>query len=116
MVLCMKQIFAAGLGLLMILPIMGSATALEREFDGICRITSGTNGGQKYVTLKCHKVGEPGNYRVRSTFWERKNKRAYNNLIRSSGRSMKCRLVREGGDRTTRTAIKRTYDLRDCRR
>lgn len=54
-----------------------STFALESNFEAICVVTAGTTGGHKHVTLKCQKVGNPGNYQVRSTYWQNKDKDAY---------------------------------------
>lgn len=89
--------------------------ALESNFAAICVVTAGTTGGHKHVTLKCHKVGRPGNYQVRSTYWQNKDKDAYNGLIRMAGRKMKCDLSKSGSS-SNREAINNFYSIENCRR
>lgn len=75
-----------------------NAFALESTFRAICVVTAGMAGGHKHVTLKCHKVGKPGNYQVRSTYWQNKDKEAYKGLIKMAGRKMKCDLSKSGSN------------------
>lgn len=91
------------------------AVALESNFKAVCVITAGSSGGHKHVTLKCHKVGRPGNYQVRSTYWQTKDKDAYNNLIRMAGRKMKCDLSKSGSN-SSREAINNYYSIENCSR
>ncbi|MCR9236815.1 MAG: hypothetical protein NXI17_09110 [Alphaproteobacteria bacterium] len=91
------------------------ATAQQSSFQAKCAVTSGTNGGQKYATLKCHKVSEPGNYKIRTTVWESKDKAGYKDLARMSGRRFTCTMV-WGGANSSRETIHTTYDITGCHR
>ncbi|MEP0521810.1 MAG: hypothetical protein ABJO54_10990 [Hyphomicrobiales bacterium] len=94
---------------------ISGALALESNFEAICIVTAGATGGHKHVTLKCHKVGRPGNYQVRSTYWQSKDKDAYTGLIRMAGREMRCDLSKSGSS-SNREAINNYYSIENCRR
>jgi hypothetical protein len=67
-----------------------------RAEPGDCEVTSGSEGGFRYVTLKCAFRREPGEYKVRNTIWERDKPGNYQDLMRLSGRKFFCDL-KEGG-------------------
>lgn len=92
-----------------------SSFALESNFKAICVVTAGTTGGHKHVTLKCHKAGKPGNYQVRSTYWQNKDKEAYKGLMRMAGRKMKCDPSKSGST-SSREAINNYYSIENCHR
>ena len=98
--------------------ILGQLVAEPAEADeeGICAITAGMNGGQKFATLKCAKSSSPGHYLIRSTVWERDDKEAYLEMAKFSGRSFACTLTK---GRTKRSFARRTitthYEISECR-
>lgn len=80
----------------------------------ICRVTSGTAGNFKYVTIKCHDEGDPLNVRYSSTVWDSENKQAYDARRRLSGRTLRCEI----GGRTSGVqrgqSIITHYSLQTC--
>lgn len=91
------------------------AVAQQSAFEAKCAVTAGTNGGQKFVTIKCHKVSEPGNYKIRTTLWENQNEKDYRGLMRMAGKRFTCTMV-WGGANSSREAINTNYEITDCRR
>ena len=86
------------------------------SYKGVCAITAGTNGGQKFATLKCYKKSEPGNYKIRSTIWERDDKKAYRKRARFSGRKFNCTLTKGGTSTSgTRLIVSTRFKISDCR-
>ncbi len=61
---------------------------------GVCKITAGTSGTFKFVTLKCALQSSPQNYEIRSTRWEHQDQEGYRELARFAGRTFTCELTR----------------------
>lgn len=93
--------------------VINSAEAAS--FEARCAVSAGSNGGMKFATLKCHKVSEPGNYKIRTTVWESKDKKGYRDLVRMAGRQFSCTMV-WGGSNSNRETIHTTYEITGCRR
>jgi hypothetical protein len=90
----------------------GGARAQAKQ--GVCAVAAGTVGTQKYVTLKCHRADDPGNFVIRSTRWERDGKKEYRELARLSGRRFKCTLTK-GGRSTSGDTLLTHYNITNCR-
>ena len=104
---------AAALALvtLISLPVSTPASAAEQA---ICAVTAGTNGGHKFATLKCAKKSSPNNFVIRSTVWERKDKKGYRNLARSAGRRFNCSISKQRT--STGSRVQTTYyKINSCR-
>lgn len=100
--------------ILMASPVF-SASAQEASFEAKCSVAASTNGGMKFATLKCHKVSEPGNYKIRTTVWESKDKKGYQDLSLMAGRQFSCTMV-WGGSNSNRETNLTTYAIKECRR
>lgn len=79
-----------------------------------CTVSASVHGGKKFATLKCSKSITPDGSDVRSTVWEKDNKKAYNNLARLAGRRFTCDMslgntVRDSNVETT------NYNLANCK-
>jgi len=83
------------------------------SFKGGCAITAGAISGKKFVTLKCYKKSEPGNYYIRNTQWEHKNKEEYRQLARHAGRRFTCTFTQNGFVFLPQQT--RNLDMSDCR-
>lgn len=98
--------FAAILVLVLASNLPGASSAEAAE-QAICAVTAGTNGGQKYATLKCAKKTSPNNYVIRSTVWERKDKKGYRELAAAAGHRFNCTLTKQRT--STGSRIQTTY-------
>ena len=90
------------------------ATGPAAAEPGTCTVAAGTNGGQKFATLKCAKTSSPNNYFIRSTVWEREDKTRYQELASFAGRSFTCTLTRSGSKKSARLRTIR-YKVSNCR-
>lgn len=91
----------------------GSAEAGTTK--GVCTVTASVHGGKKFATLKCAKVSEPTNYEIRSTVWEKEDRKRYGNLARFAGRRFTCDLVRGGTTRDNNSTESTSYELKNCK-
>lgn len=89
-------------------------TASAVAEQGTCSVTAGTNAGHKYATLKCAKASSPNNFIIRSTAWEREDKKRYRELVPLAGHSFSCTLKRGGQKRRGRKVII-SFDISNCR-
>lgn len=105
--------FAAASGIALAFTLTGAGPAAAEP--GICAVTAGTNGGYKFATLKCAKKSSPNNFVIRSTVWERKDKKGYRNLAGAAGRSFNCTLNRGGGSVLGPTTHTITYKISNCK-
>ena len=87
---------------------------LAQSSQGVCAVTAGTVGVQKYATLKCYRAEDPGNFVIRSTRWERDGTKEYRELARLSGRRFRCTLTR-GRRSTSGDSILTHYDIKNCK-
>jgi len=90
-----------------------NAFAEPISFKGVCSITAGSIGGKNHSTLKCYKKSDPGNYNIRTTKWERRDKAGYRDLVKHAGRRFTCTFTRNGYSYSD--GITKNVDLSDCR-
>ena len=95
-------------------PLLHTTPVLAQTSQGVCAVTAGTVGIQKFATLKCYRAEDPGNFVIRSTRWERDGKKEYRDLARWSGRRFKCTLTK-GGRSTSGDTIFTHYDIKNCK-
>jgi hypothetical protein len=84
------------------------------SFTGVCTVAAGAVSGRRFVTLKCYKSTDPGNYSIRSTRWERDDAKAYGDLARLSGRRFTCTFTRSGSGTSDDAAIT-NYKMSGCK-
>ena len=100
---------------LCILPLLWTPAFGE---SGVCSVAAGTVGAKKFVTLKCYLSSEPGEYKIRSTVWERDDAAEYRKLARLSGRRFTCNLAKSGSSTTGGVEGRRistSYKISGCR-
>lgn len=79
-----------------------------------CVVSASSHGGKRFATMKCSKKISFDGSAVRSTVWEKDDKKAYNNLARLAGRRFTCDMSL--GSTTRDTNIETThYNLTNCK-
>ena len=97
----------------MVSALVFSGAAYAETTKGICEITAAVHGGKKFVTLKCAKASDPGDFKIRSTVWEKDDRAAYGKMARFAGRRFACDLTRGGTTRDTNIETTH-YELSKC--
>ena len=90
-----------------------AASAHAGAMKTTCVISASVHGGKKFATMKCSKAISTTGGDVRSTVWEKDDKKAYDKLARLAGRRFTCDMaldntVRSGNVETT------NYKLANC--
>lgn len=93
---------------------LGHGPAHAESFKGVCTVAAGAISAQRFATLKCYKASEPGDYRIRSTVWERDGKEEYSKLARHSGRRFTCTFTQSGSSLKADQGYTH-YKMSDCR-
>jgi hypothetical protein len=93
--------------------LLSAGAAQATTLKGVCQISASVHGGKKFATLKCYKDTDPGDFKIRSTVWEKDDKKAYNDMARFAGRRFACDMTNTG---TTRNSNIETthYHLEKC--
>ena len=89
-----------------------AAIAKPISFKGVCNFTAGKISGKNFVTLKCYKKSEPGNYSIRATKWESRHKDVYRAWMKHAGRRYTCTFTQNGYSYAN--GIQKNVDLTDC--
>ena len=81
----------------------------------VCTVTAGAISGKRFATTKCYDVRRPGDYVIRSTRWERDDKKAYARLARLSGRRFTCDVGPTKSKSISGDTITSHFGLKNCR-
>lgn len=92
---------------------LGGAASAE-TMKGVCAVSASVHGGKKFATLKCYKASQPGDYKIRSTVWEKDDREGFRKLSRFAGRRFSCNLTNTGTTRDTNIEYSH-YKLENCR-
>lgn len=99
---------------IMVSALIFAGAAHAGTIKGTCTMAASAISGKKFVTLKCSKATEPGDYIIRSTVWEKDDRKQYGRMARFSGRRFSCDLVDTGRTRDGGMEITH-YQIKDCR-
>ena len=100
--------------LVVLLACNADALAQSKSERGVCQVSTGVHGGQKFASSKCYLDSDPGNFKIRQQIWEKDDPERYRDLARYSGGRYACTLRRGGWKQTQTDAVLIGYAISDC--